>query len=407
MHRTGAHTVRMAEVLSSGYPEGPDDGGRPRWLAGVLVLVVAVGLGVLAVRAGGGGDRPAPDAAPVVETRAPVVVPPVALPPEPVYQLDGVPGPGPAGARLVVGGARPGVVDAATGRLTPLPALGLRAGENAWVRRGPGFTVVLSGWGSRPAPAAVLVPDAGARVPLGTAVDALPMRDGTVLTVACPPGSEASCTVSRRTRTGGTLWTRADADFLGLLADTPAGVVAAAVDGDALRLALVEPRTGRVLRAFGRAAVVLAVSDRRVAWTPEGCTSACPVLVADLAGGGTRRLPAAAGRAATGAFSADSERLAVGFAGLHAEDPDRARARDGYAAVIDLGRGGWVRAPGLTTGPKSSPVPRWVGDRLLLAVADGKGAGRIASWSPGEPRLTLLPVRLTGFDAVPDEFTAA
>lgn len=398
----------MADVVSSGFGEGSEDdgGGRPRWLAGAVVLALAAGLGILALRQGTDGPpEPAPAAAPSAPRPAPAG--PADLPPEAVYRLDGVPGPGPAGTRLLVGGRRPGVLDAATGRLTPLPAPGLRPGEDAYVRRGRGYTVVLAGAGTRPLAEAALVPDGGgARVPLGAATDALPLRDGTVLTVACPPGGDPACTVSARTRSGGTAWTRAAAGPLGLLADTPAGLVATSARKGSTELRLVEPRSGRTLRSYGTASSVLAVSDRRLAWVPAGCPYACPVLVADLADGRTRRLPAVAGVAATGAFSADSRRLAVGFAGLHAQDPARSQPRDGYAAVIDLDRVGWLHAPGLSTGPKSAPVPLWSRDRLLLAVTDGTGAGRVASWDPGEPRLTVLPVRLAGFAAVPGEFAA-
>jgi hypothetical protein len=416
----------VPDLLSSGFTDQDEYAGsrppayRPRWVSVLLLLALVAGAAVLAVRQGTGRPHAAvPAAAPtprptrVILARPPTATPPGAtedLPPDAVYRLDADPGTGPAGTRLVVGGREPGVLDAATGRLTALPAPGLAAGEAVTVRRGRGFTVVLVGVGTRPQPQATLVPDGGgAAVGLGPALDVLPRRDGTVLTLACGFGDNLTgCTLSDRSRTGGTVWSRRGAEPLELIADTPAGVVAGRYYDDGLELRLLDARTGRTLRTFGRAGAMLGVSDRRLAWSPAGCLSACPVLVAELAGGSIRTLPAVAGRSSTGAFSPDSERLAVGFIGLDAHDPDRALQRDGYAAVLDLRTPGWIRAPGLTTGPNSAPVPIWTatGD-VLLGTADAGGKGRISLWRAGAARLTVLPGSLAGFDAVPAELALA
>jgi hypothetical protein len=59
--------------------------------------------------------------------------------------------------------------------------------------------------------------------------------------------------------------------------------------------------------------------------------------------------------------------------------------------------------PELTTGPASTALPVWSPDgRLLLAVpTDGAGSGRVVAWKPGTPRVTILPVGLTGFYGTP------
>jgi hypothetical protein len=419
--------VGVRDVLSSGLPEDPGDdpgrgaGGhppayRPRWLTGLVVLVLAVGLGTLAARQGTGRPRAA-EPTPTRTTRVIPAPPATAAPdraaevplfPDAVFQLQGVEGPGPAGTRLVVGGRAPGILDAATGRLTRLPVPGLRADETAWVRRGRGYTVVLLVGPRSSRAEAVLVPDGGGRVPLGPVSDALPMRDGTVLTLVCPEDNKPPCSMAGRTRSGGTVWTRRGGEPLGLLRDTPAGLVAVRYAGESWTLLVADPRTGRTLRDLGRIGSVLAVSDGRVAWTADDCTTSCPVGVTELADGRTRRMPASAGVPGRGAFSPDSERLAVGFMGLHSQDPNRTRQRDGYAAVLDLRTPGWVRAPGLATGPKSAPVPVWAGDdQVLLGVSDGDNDGRVALWRLGTERLTVLPVRLPGLNASPDEFGAA
>lgn len=425
VRRPVAQTGTVPDVLSSGFPEQDEDAWarppayRPRWLSAVAVLAVAAVLAVLAVRQGTGR----PDTATAAPTRTirvipappPTPTPPTrpradaGLRPAPVHRLDGDPGVGPAGVRLVVGGREPGVLDAGTGLLTPLPAPGLGSGEGVLVRRGAGYTITIVGFNSRPQARAWLVPDGGgAAVDLGDVQDLLPRRDGSVLTEFCTPDPPL-CSLAARSRTGAPLWTRRLGSFVELVGDTPYGVLVSAHREDGrMEPRLIEPRTGAVRREFGRVEMVLGASGRRVAWRPAGCDSNCPVVVADLADGRTRRLPAVAGRSVTGAFSPDSQRLAVGFMGLDPNDPDLSRQRDGYAAVLDLGNPGWVRAPGLTTGVKSAPVPVWTpaGDRLLLGTADA-GQGRVAVWRPGDARLTVLPTRLVGFDAVPAEFALA
>lgn len=381
----------MAEMLSSGpgaRPAGPGPRRRPRWLVPVAGVLLAAVLTVLAV--------------PSVPTRtvAPVPTPTGPPPPEAVYLLDGTPSAGPAGVRLLLGGLDPGVLDVGNGRLTPLAGLRTTSNEVVKLRRGRGFTVAFVHTGGDEFARAFVLPDAGGSVPIGAVRDVLPMRDGTLLTVVCVAGTGGGCVLGSRTATGAVRWQRRVPSEVALVRDTPYGVVASVFEGDrGLLLRLEDPRTGRVDRVLGRTDQVLAANDRRVAYQPSGCSSDCQVLVADLADGSRWTLPPAPGRPADGAFSPDGRRLALGFWGLHSQDPDPSRQRDGYAAVLDLAAGGgWHRVPRLTTGVKVAPVPVWTPDsgQLLVAVGNDR-VGRVAAWRPGAPRITVLPVRLTDF----------
>jgi hypothetical protein len=406
--------VKVPEVLSSGpEPVWDLDGTevvrrpRPRWLSTLGVVTLAAVLGVLAVRDGTGRPRPGGSAPPMraaVATPAPSV-PPGPPPPDAVYRLDGVPGPAPAGVRLLLGGLRPAVLDPGTGLLTPLRDVRHYPGDAVDLRRGPGLTVALVHSDPYYVRAAAL-PDGGRSADLGTVQDALPMRDGSVLTAVCLAGSGGGCSLSQYAGAGELRWQRRVSDRIVLLRDTPGGVLTL-IRGDEARgmLQVENPRNGKVRRDLGVVGTVLAATDRQVAWLPPDCTSGCPVVVADLGTGERRELSGLAGRAALGAFSPDGQRLAVSFVGLDPKDPDRSTQRDGYLAVLDLRTSAWTRAPGLTTGAQTAAVPVWTpaGDRLLIGTGTD-GVGRIAVWRPGDRRLTVLPVRLDGFSVQPEEF---
>jgi hypothetical protein len=70
---------------------------------------------------------------------------------------------------------------------------------------------------------------------------------------------------------------------------------------------------------------------------------------------------------------------------------------------IDSGFDRLRLVPELSTGAASTALPVWSPDgRLLLAVpTDGAGSGRVVAWKPGTPRVTILPVGLTGFYGTP------
>jgi hypothetical protein len=247
-----------------------------------------------------------------------------------------------------------------------------------------------------------VLPDGGRPVALGPVADVLPMRDGTVLTETCLVGSEGGCGLTARTAAGAVRWRRTLPGHLDLLRDTPYGLLSASsIESGRGQLRLEDPRTGSVRQYLRLSGWVVAADDRRVAYQPARCETECPVLLADLAERTVRQLTVPPGRVAAGAFAPDGERLALGFQGLHAHDPEPSRDRDGYAVVLDLRRGSRLSVPGLTTGAKAAPVPVWTpdGSRLLLAATDAAGYSRVVSWRPGADHLTVLPVRLRGFVA--------
>jgi hypothetical protein len=246
----------------------------------------------------------------------------------------------------------------------------------------------------------------GKAVPLGRAVDLLPMRDGGVLAEDCSgPGYVGPCTLTAYGRGGARGWQRTVPQKLDLVRDTPYGLLVGAEKDDAGRLVRLEDaRSGAVYRIIGPAYAVLGADDRRVVFTAAACGPGCELTLADLAGGPSRVLPGDPGIPAVAAFSRDGARLAVGYAGLPVENRSGATRRDGRVAVIDLtGAGRWQWAPELTTGTDSTALPVWAPDgRLLLVVpTTGVGSGRVVVWTPGAARLTILPVRLTGFYGMP------
>jgi hypothetical protein len=396
----------VAETLSSGPEPRLPGRGRPRRLAPLAGVVAVSVLAVLAVRDGPGRD-PGPPVVAEASTSPPPPPPSTEHPPAAVLRLEGEPGAGPA-VRLLVGGIRPGVLDARTGQLTPLPAL--RAASNAPVelRRGPGFTTAMVYDGTGRFARGSLLPDGGGSVDLGRLDGVLPMRDGTVLTLVCLAGTGGGCVLGSRTATGTVRWQRRVPSAVTLVRDTPYGLLALEWDGDrggALRL--VDSRTGRLRREVGRAASVLTADDRRVVYERAGCDYGCPILVADLSDGSRTVLPLLPGRPGSAAISPDGRRLALGFQGLHSQDPAPSPERDGRAVVVDLRNGSWEPVPGLTTAAKAVPVPVWTpdGSRLLLAVAGTDGVSRVAAWRPGDRRLTVLPVRLPDFAVQPGTIT--
>jgi hypothetical protein len=333
--------------------------------------------------------------------------PPRPGPPAPpaTYRLDGDPGVGPAGMRLLIGGRQLGVLDAGTGRLTPLPIPRSPRDVAELDHAGGTTTAVLHNPGRLRARGVALGAN-GRAAEIGSVLDLLPLRDGSVLAEDCAgAGGTGPCTLTDYSATGAGRWRRAVPRQLDLVRDTPYGLLVRAYQGDAGGVVRLEdPRTGTLKRMIGRTYAVLGADDRQVVFEPAACGSDCELTLADLSSGASRFLPDNPGHPVVVAFSADDRRLAIGYAGMGAEDPSPSPQRDGYVVVIDLARSDrWQPVPDLSTGPASTALPVWAPDgRLLLAVpTDGGGSGRVAVWKPGTPRITVLPVGLTGFYGLP------
>jgi WD40-like Beta Propeller Repeat len=399
----------VADVLSSGYrPGDPGAGSRPprrRWRALLAGGLVAAGAAYLAGHdSGGRPDRPpSADPSPSVQVRpAPNPFP---TGPPATYRLDGDPGVGPAGMRLLVGGREPGVLDAGTGRLTPL-RFPWTPGDVAELDHAGGTTTALLHNLRRLRARGVAIGANGRAAELGSVLDLLPLRDGSVLAEDCVgAGGTGPCTLTDYAATGTRRWRRTVPGRLDLVRDTPYGLLVEADQGDTGGVVRLEdPRTGTPKRVIGRAYTVLGADDRQVVFEPAACGSSCQLTLSDLATGSSRYLPDNPGNPTVAAFSADGRRIAIGYAGMYAEDVSPSPQRDGYVQVIDQARSDfWQEVPDLTTGPASTALPVWAPDgRLLLVVpTDGDGSGRVVVWRPDAPRITLLPVGLTGFYGLP------
>jgi hypothetical protein len=382
----------VADLLNSGPEPGAPGRSRPRgprrW-AGLLAAGLVVAF--LAVQAG--GDAGPPRAAPSFPTR------PGPAPARAVYRLDGDPGTGPAGVRMLIGGRQPGVLDTGTGAVAALP-VAVVPGDVAELDHAGGTTTVLVHDASRLRSRAFAFWPGGTVVALGPAVDLLPMRNGGVLAEDCTgPGYVGPCTLTAYGPAGG--WRRTVPRRLDLIRDTPYGLLVGADEDDAGPLVRLEDaRSGAVYRIIGPAYAVLGADDRQLVFAAVACGSECELTLADLRSGRSWMLPRTPGIPAVAAFSRDGRRLAVGYAGRSVDDRSASARRDGRVAVIEVsGAEGWQWVPGLTTGADSTALPVWAPDgRLLLAVpTTGVGSGRVAVWTPGAARLTILPVRLTGF----------
>ncbi len=399
-------------MLSSGPEPGGPPPARRRWTVPLAAALVAVAAAYLAVHAGGGTGPDGPRAAepsprPTVPaaTGAPVPVPTGPAPTLARYRLDGDRGPGPSGVRILVGGRQPAVLDAGTGRLAPLP-VPTGPADVAELDHAGGTTTAVLHNPNRLRARAVAVGRAGRAAALGQVLDALPLRDGSVLAEDCSdPSGAGPCTLTGYAATGAVRWRRTAPRPLDLVRDTPFGLLVRTFEsqgGGVVRLE--DPRSGAAYRVIGRTYAVLGADDRQVVFAPAACGSECELILADLADGSSRFLPGNPGYPTVAAFSRDGRRLAIGYAGMLPDDPSGGPQRDGHVVVVDQARSDlWQLVPKLSTGPNSTALPVWAPDgRLLLAVpTDGAGSGRVVAWTPGAPRVTILPVGLTGFYGVP------
>jgi hypothetical protein len=246
----------------------------------------------------------------------------------------------------------------------------------------------------------------GRAIQVGQVLDLVPLRDGGVLAEDCDgAGGTGPCTLTAYASSGARRWDRTVARQLDLVRDTPDGLLVRTYQGDVGGVVRLEDaRSGGVRRVIGRTYAVLGADDRHVVFLPAGCGSDCELTLTELATGASRFLPENPGNPTVAAFSTDGRRLAIGYAGLLPLDPSATPERDGYVVVLDLPAAQrWRPVPGLTTGDDTTALPVWSPDgRLLLVVpTDGVGSGRVVAWTPDAPRVTILPVGLTGFYGVP------
>lgn len=395
MQRPWGRLVAVADILASGRPDNSQRRRRPPgWLLLLVVAVLLVGLRAWHERAPEpeAGASPAPSATLTPqpsESGGPTGVPAR-------FRLDGRVGVGPAGVRLLVGGASPVIVDAGTGRAAPLRGVPqLAAGQTVRLSRLSAATVaVVTDQDYRPVEAFVLL-DAGGTFSVGPAEGVVQAVDGGLLAFDSgwngQPGRLTSLTAGGRVR-----WRRHLAFGTLVLADSPHGLLVESAPNPERggALGLVDARTGRLRRGLGQAQYVLASTPEAVAWVPAGCADQCQLMVTSLADGRSRRydtpdyrLPGYA------AFSPDQRRLALSFYGLHDFLPGL--DRDGFVAQLDLRSGTMQTIPGLTTEAKSAAALAWSSTGTWLALGVRTPGpdyhDRLVLWRPSEAGLTVLP----------------
>lgn len=149
------------------------------------------------------------------------------------------------------------------------------------------------------------------------------------------------------------------------------------------------PVTGRLIRRFTN---VIAASPNLIAWYP--CLRSCPLHVLSLSSGATAIIPLAYGTwAQRGTFSSDGRLLAIGVS--------TTIQRNGSAAttsleVITMASRHLTVLPGAKISSLIGVDFGWQpgSDRLVAAIAQGPGVIQVASWQPGEARLSIQDLRL-------------
>jgi len=312
-------------------------------------------------------------------------------------------GRGPAGLRLLVTTSPPTIVDAA-GRQHPGPALRLRRDEHVetLLPMGNEAVALVSADYLTDAtpPARVYRLSTDGSVTLLGRADALVQGVGaTVWTVSYrrTPGSDTLTQLDRTGRvlarhpvTAGSSVVRATR--AGLLVTIP-GTAAGSYFGNTVRLALLDPATGRVRRVLSDGVyAVLDATEDRVAWSSArhpwvdvyDLTTGTFTAVLDVPG----YHPPNYGR-----FSPDRRSLALGFSGLPQIGSNPASY--GYLQVLNLRSGRVTPLAGLRTPPKNDVQLDWTRDSstLILGV-DHRDRARIAFWSARTSTLTMLPKRI-------------
>lgn len=305
--------------------------------------------------------------------------------------------------RLLLTGPRPGWLQTATGRFQPI------SGLPPW-GPGYGFTRAGDGWAvqrySPPQadcqvcdapPAVYFIRGQSARATvIGAAYQAAAAASqGNLWLTAFLPEADIGAA------SGTTQEVTAAGQGVGAPSQLPDGyVIDRAVTGGLLleayaqgpgpvRDLLWDPVTAQVKRKFTN---VIAASPSQIAWDP--CLGLCPLKILRLPGkaGLAVRLPRRAW-AVAGTFSTDGRLLAVQVT-THLQ-------RDGSAAatrldVINTVTGQLTVLPGTTVNSLIGESFGWqaASDRLVAALELPSGFVELASWQPGDMRLSVQAVRL-------------
>jgi hypothetical protein len=298
---------------------------------------------------------------------------------------------GPRGLKLLVTGEHPQIIDTSTGRVSPVPGVRLSDGQRAAVQIVPAGTLITEISPSAARTRTTLVPKGGGRpVQLGDNVVVVPARRGTDLYVSIQGTGHTTVRITAPTGAVRSSWT-AGGTVTPLL-DTAAGLVARQLDDRGVAdLRVLDPRSGATRRVLTVGGTLVTVGPAAVAYVPPDCHGDCPLSVTGLADGRTRSyaLPPDTGNPGNGAFAPDGRRLALGVPGQFRDG--RLILVPGFAEVLDLRTGEFVRVPRLSSSSERAPDLSWSGGLLVLGVWSGSG-GQVASWSADhQDELQVLP----------------
>jgi len=295
---------------------------------------------------------------------------------------------GPAGLRLLVAGANPRVVDAATGAATPPPGIRLVPGMgiSAFPVGRSGIAVVEYAWA---AGIYLLLPGVDPLI-LGRQSSVSPGVDGELIIATSP---REGTTVSVTTAGPQVRWQWRSPDELTVVGDSPLGLVLqrSGRTADDRDLVLVDRRSGAVPRVLGHAVSAVAAGARAAAWVPADCVYPCPLRVGDLRTGDRRTYPMPEGRKPkSGAFSPDGRSVALTFGPRGSQDGT------GRVGVLDLRTRAVALVPDLHTAPDLGAHLAWSSDsRWLVIGVPWPDHQAIALWRPGGA-LRVLPTELPG-----------
>jgi hypothetical protein len=303
---------------------------------------------------------------------------------------------GPPGLKLLVNGEHPQIIDTSTGHVSPVPGVRLSDGERAAVQVVPAGTIVTEIAPSASRTRTTLAPRTGGRpILLGYSVVVVPALHGTDLYVSSHDPGRTTVTITAPTGAAKSSWTVGGTATP--LRATAAGLVVQQIgDRGVAELRVLDPRSGATRRVLSVGGILVAIGPSSVAYVPPDCRGDCPLSVAGLADGRTRSypLPPNTGNPGTGAFAPDGRRLALGVPGQFRDG--RLIVVPGFAEVLDLRTGTFVRVPGLDTASERSPDLSWSDGTLVLGVWSGSG-GQVASWSAErKDHLRVLPAEPPG-----------